>query len=174
LNGTPVLAEFVNDNAGQIIAEQDLDVPQTFTTSAGTVVPFAGGSSLNPFFEWSAPGILDNEARFHFSLNTCSGCHGPETNTSFLMVAPRSAGSESVLSPFLTGTVAFDQTSGQQRSLNELGRRRADLAQLVCSPPTDGGALPAPPTIGPQADGGSPPPQIDAGSPPPVLEAGAK
>ena len=31
--------------------------------------------------DWNAPGINDPDARFHMSLNTCNGCHGPETNT---------------------------------------------------------------------------------------------
>ena len=67
-------------------------------------------------------------------------------------------GKDDTLFALIEGTVAFDQTSGQQRPLNELARRRGDLTRLVCSPPTDGGALPPPPTVGPQSDGGAPPP----------------
>lgn len=52
---------------------------------------------------WLAPGINDNEARHEFSLNTCNGCHGDETNTPFLHISTRQAGAESQLSGFLEG-----------------------------------------------------------------------
>jgi hypothetical protein len=170
--GTATLADFVNANQKTIIAETDT-VPAMLGDGGA---PFLGGSVFNDLIEWSAPGIANNEARFHFSLNTCNGCHGPETNTTFLMITPRFQGSEAQLSPFLTGTTAFDQTSGQARSLNELGRRKADLTNLVCNASADGG-VPPPPTIGPQDAGGPPgPPLFEAGiapppSPPPVFDA---
>ncbi|HEY4393845.1 MAG TPA: hypothetical protein VGP64_07280, partial [Polyangia bacterium] len=63
---------------------------------------------------------------------TCNGCHGPDTNTSFLMIFPRSRGGEAGLSPFLTGTTVFDPSSGQQRTLNDLARRQSDLTSVVC------------------------------------------
>jgi hypothetical protein len=93
------------------------------------------GSALNPFFSWQAPGIADDNARFHASINTCNGCHGPDTNTSFLMVNPRLPGSQATLSPFLTGTFVSDGVLAQ--TLNDLARRRADLTSLVCG--SDGG-----------------------------------
>jgi hypothetical protein len=164
LNGTQTLADFVNENEATIIAETD-SIPTQFKGSH-----FAAGSVFNDLIEWAAPGITNNEARFHLSLNTCNGCHGPETNTFFLQINPRFPGREAQLSPFLTGTVAFDQTTRQQRNLNELARRKGDLTNLVCSPLGDGG-LPPPPTVGPQSDGGLPPP-FDAG-PPGVMDASA-
>jgi len=90
---------------------------------------------FNDLIQWNGPGIADPEARFHASLNTCNGCHGPETNTGFLMLFPRSPGSESFLSGFLTGTTVLDPISGQTRTLNDLGRRKADLTAVVCAPP---------------------------------------
>jgi hypothetical protein len=162
LNNTQALADFINANEPAIIAEQDLDVPLTVDGA-----PFAGGAVLNPLPGWTAPGINNNEARFHFSLNTCNGCHGNETNTGFLMVAPRTPGSESALSVFLTGTTVSDPVTNQGRNLNELGRRRGDLTNIVCSPPADGAPLPPPPTIGPQASGNPPPVGADAGAPGP-------
>jgi hypothetical protein len=83
---------------------------------------------------WNAPGILNPEARHKFSLNTCDGCHGAETQTSFLQVFPRFPGQESSLSGFMTGIDVFDPVSGQIRRLNDLGRRNADLKALVCPP----------------------------------------
>jgi hypothetical protein len=97
--------------------------------------PFLAGSVFNDLIQWNGPGIADPEARFHASLNTCNGCHGPETNTGFLMVFPRSVGAESLLSGFITGTTVFDPFSGQSRTLNDLGRRKTDLTGVVCAPP---------------------------------------
>jgi hypothetical protein len=87
---------------------------------------------FNDLVQWSGPGITDPDARFHASLNTCNGCHGPETNTGFLMVTARFPGSEATLSPFITGTTVFDGFSGQVRTLNDLLRRKTDLTGLVC------------------------------------------
>ena len=36
-----------------------------------------------------------------------NGCHGPESNTGFLMVSPRFPGQEASLSRFLTGAGAL-------------------------------------------------------------------
>ena len=134
LNGSANLAKFINDNAATVIANTDV-VPLSFNGTA-----FLGGSVFNNLTTWSAPGINDNEARFQFSSNTCNGCHGPDTNTTFLMLNPRSPGSATTMSPFLTGTTAFDQVSGQQRPLDDLGRRNKDLTGLVCGTPSAGAA----------------------------------
>jgi hypothetical protein len=141
-NGTPTLADFVNQNAPAIKAV----VPGA---NGGTVPAqfegqnFLAGSVFNNLVEWDAPGIADPDARFHQSLNTCNGCHGPETNTTFLMITPRFApGGRAFLSPFLTGTSVQDPFSGQTRQLNDLARRQADLTSLVCG--TDAGAATAP------------------------------
>jgi hypothetical protein len=134
-NNTPTFADFVNQNATNIIAEVpggDLHtVPATFNGQ-----PFLAGSVFNDdFTEWNAPGIKDPDARFHASLNTCNGCHSSQTSTRFLMVTPRSPGSEAFLSPFLTGVTVRDQATGQSRTLNDLGRRKTDLTSLVCAAP---------------------------------------
>jgi hypothetical protein len=161
-NGTKTLADFVNQNAAAIKAV----VPGAM---AGTVPilfegqNFLAGNNFNDLIRWNAPGITDPDARFSQSLNTCNGCHGPETNTTFLMITPRFSGSEAVLSPFLTGTTVQDPFSGQTRTLNDLGRRKADLTGLVC---TDGGAPPLTDAAPPLVDAGAPPPS-DATLPPP-------
>jgi Concanavalin A-like lectin/glucanases superfamily len=158
-NGTQTLADFVNQNAAAIKAV----IPGAM---AGTVPlqfegqNFLAGSVFNNLVRWNAPGIIDPDARFHQSANTCNGCHGPETNTTFLMVNPRFPGSEATLSSFLTGTTVFDPFSGQSRTLNDLGRRQQDLTSLVC--PSDGGT-PPPGDAGPPP----PPPPLDASPPPP-------
>ncbi|HVT06684.1 MAG TPA: LamG domain-containing protein [Polyangia bacterium] len=141
-NGTQPFADFVNQNEQAIIAvvpgAPSSTVPDVFENQS-----FLAGSVFNDLIEWNGPGIRNPEARFHASLNTCNGCHGPETNTTFLMINPRSVGSEAGLSPFLTGTLAFDQFTGQQRQLNDLGRRQADLTGVVCAPPLAVGAVAA-------------------------------
>lgn len=130
-NGSQALANYVNQNEAAVISETHV-VPGTFEE-----VPFATGSVFNDLIFWSAPGIFNNEARHKFSLNTCNGCHGPESGTTFLMINPRfPGGGEAFLSGFLTGTTVFDPFSGETRQLNDLTRRRADLNGLVCAPPT--------------------------------------
>jgi hypothetical protein len=132
-NQTPTFADFVNQNE-QAIINVIPGAPSRTVPAQFEGVNFLAGSAFNDFFQWNAPGINNPEARFHASLNTCNGCHGPETNTNFLMISPRSIGSEAQLSPFLTGTTVFDFTSGIQRTLNDLKRRRDDLTPLVCPP----------------------------------------
>jgi len=153
-NGSQTFADFVNQNAAAIVGEvpgaNNGTVPAQFEGS-----PFLGGSVFNDLVVWSAPGIASDDARFHASLNTCNGCHGPEANTTFLQITPRSPGSEATLSPFLTGTTVTD-SAGQTRTLNDLGRRRTDFTGVVCGP----------------TDGGAPPPAVDA-NPPPVVDAGS-
>ena len=132
-NNTATFGSFVNQNAAAIIGEvpggDSHTVPLAFNGK-----PFMGGSVFNDLIVWNGPGITNPDARFHASLNTCNGCHGPETNTGFLMVTPRFPGSEAGLSPFITGTTVFDRFSGQTRTINDLGRRKTDLTTLVCEP----------------------------------------
>jgi hypothetical protein len=141
-NETQTFADFVNANAAAIEAEvpgaNDNTVPPTFEGKT-----FLAGSVFNDLVEWAAPGILSDNARFHASLNTCNGCHGPETNTSFLMVNPRFPGTEATLSAFLTGTTVVDP-AGTVQTLNDLARRKADLTSLVC--PSEAGSPPPPAT----------------------------
>ncbi|HET7538645.1 MAG TPA: LamG domain-containing protein [Polyangiaceae bacterium] len=134
-NNSSTFASFVNQNAAAIIAEvpggDSHTVPLQFQGQ-----PFMGGSVFNKQVRWNAPGINDPEARFHASLNTCNGCHGPDSGTfNFTMIQPRFPGSEATLSPFITGTTVFDPFAGKQRTLNDLGRRKTDLTSLVCTTP---------------------------------------
>jgi hypothetical protein len=142
-NGTKTFADFVNQNAATIIAQvpgaSNSTVPLSFEGQS-----FQAGSIFNQQIEWSAPGITDPNARFHASLNTCNGCHGPESGTfNFTMITPRSEGTPATLSPFLTGTTAGPDVLGQLHTLNDLERRRLDLTSLVCSQATDAGAAPS-------------------------------
>jgi hypothetical protein len=136
-NNTDTLASFINANEVAIVAETHT-VPEQFLGS-----PFLGGAVFNDFFtQWNAPGINNLEARFHFAVNTCNGCHSTETGTFFLQITPRFPGNEASLSGFLTGISVFDPFAGVGRSFNDLARRAADLKSIVCPnepPPTGTG-----------------------------------
>lgn len=130
-NNSPLLANFIHQNQGAILAEAH-DVPPFFEGQ-----PFLGGSAPTPFnFFWSAPGV-DPEARHKFSLNTCSGCHAGETQTNFLHVGLRGPGQRAFLSPFLASTAPTPDPldPSRVRVFNDLGRREADLKALVCGVP---------------------------------------
>ena len=151
-NGTDTVAAFINANEASIIAETHT-VPLEFQGA-----PFATGSVFNDLEAWIAPGINNNEARFHFSLNTCNGCHSAqETGTFFLQISPRTPGGEAQLSGFLTGITVSDPVSGETRTFNDLQRRATDLKSIECP----GSVTPPPaPTPPPGADGGVAPPPI--------------
>jgi hypothetical protein len=129
VNGTTALASYINANQAAILAETHT-VPAVLDGQ-----PFQAGAVLNVLGAWVAPGV-DPEARHHFSLNTCNGCHSPaETGVQFSQLRSRQAGGEAALSPFLTGVTISDPMTGQPRSFNDLGRRNVDLAGIVCPDP---------------------------------------
>jgi hypothetical protein len=123
------LTSYINANQAAIIAEQHT-VPAVFQGQ-----PFQAGAVFNDLSGWFASGV-DNEARHHFSLNTCNGCHSTqETGVQFLQISPRFFGGEAGLSGFLSGTTTFDPVTGQSRVFNDLRRRNGDLKAIVCSTP---------------------------------------
>lgn len=125
--GSAALAAFINQNEAAIL-RGNYELPATFQSS-----PFIGGGVFNDLNGWTAAGINNNDARQQFSLNTCNGCHSlGETNTFFFQVFPRQLGTESALSPFITGTTVTDPVSGDLRTLNDLRRRADDLEAVVC------------------------------------------
>ncbi len=128
-NHSTTFAKYVNQNEAQILAGTNI-VPLVFDS-----VPFRGGHSTNQIDFWSAPGIVNNEARHLVSLNTCNGCHGREVRTTFLQVNPRARASVAVLAGFLTGeTVQDPVVPTVTRTFNDLDRRAIDLNSLVSSP----------------------------------------
>jgi hypothetical protein len=133
-NFTDTLGRFVTANEPAILLESHT-VPETFEGQ-----PFATGAIFNELVPWFTAGPVNPEARHHFSLNTCNGCHGPEAGVGFLQVNPRFQGQESFLSGFLTGTTVFDPVTGQQRTFNDLARRRTDLKGMVCPATTTAAA----------------------------------
>ena len=124
---TSDLVNYLNSFEADILAGTH-SVPLTFPGAT----PFLSGKSevLGTGFFWNASGIANNEARHHFSLNTCNGCHGGEAGAqlptvgglpldpvtglgatpassgapSFVHIAERGPEQQSHLSRFLTGT----------------------------------------------------------------------
>jgi hypothetical protein len=136
LNQTATLTDYVNANAAAIIA-QEHDVPLDFP---GIGSPFLGGAANvpTPAFFWNngaSPTITDREARHMFSLQTCNGCHGGETHTIFLQIAPTPFGTPPALAGFLTGIDVVDPADGSPtRHFADLQRRADDLSSLVSKP----------------------------------------
>jgi hypothetical protein len=125
-NNSAVLGRFINANEATILSETH-EAPLVFEGA-----PFQTGAVFNNIDFWNAPGITNPEARHKFSLNTCNGCHGQETQTAFLQIQPRSQGQVSSLSGFLTGETVSDPVTGAERRLGELKRRRQLLESVVC------------------------------------------
>ena len=142
-NGSPDLADFINLNEGSILAGQHV-VPLSFPFAS----PFLSGkaTTIHDGFIWNAPGIVNNDARHNFSLNTCNACHGGEARGNappsgpgsfpFVHVGERDLGNEARLSNFLLGSnmPMADPVSGVPRSFNDLLRRAADLDFVVHFP----------------------------------------
>lgn len=139
-------------------------VPLTFMgqpflgAKAHTQFPPVGvptGPPINHPHHWNgtgpvaSPAFINSDTKRHvFSLNTCSGCHGGETQTGFTHVSPVNFGAPAPLSRFLTGDPAridglFQVTDAANRPLGaapavrgfaDLDRRADDLEDLVNKP----------------------------------------
>lgn len=151
LNRQQIVADYVNTFASDVVLDRHVvtalhpAVGGSHFLGARALTFDASGTSPGTFWTGPTPSSITlPEARHHFSLNTCSGCHGGETATQFTHVNPlASPGSPAQLSSFLTGvmddpntglpvpfTVA-DPETGVQRSFNDLLRRRQRLADLA-------------------------------------------
>jgi len=139
-NKTDALSEYMNTNARKIaknkhkiplISAQNGEPMATGSIFVG--LPFTGQEN---FWEGSPTTPVDPEIRHLFSLNTCNGCHGRETNTEFVHINPeRDAGLPARLSRFMTGSEVDDPTDPSKvRRFNELERRAQDLDALINLP----------------------------------------
>jgi len=142
---TQTLKDYIDANETAIIG-QTHRVPLTFQGA-----PFLGGNAPNaPMFWSSVPAANSNDARHFFSLNTCNGCHGMETETRFTHVDPRPPGVPAGLSKFLIGNgtlaspsihLVADPVLGGAKFWRDgdLLRRQQDLATLIGSSCRGGG-----------------------------------
>lgn len=136
LNGTDAFRDEVLANVPALLAGT-YAVPEL-----RAALPFLGGASTYNFNTvWNHPDFTgatasQQEARFRFSLNTCSGCHTGETLTSFYHIRPSGPGSPPTLSSFLT-TSPFVVTDvhGLPHTFAEMDLRKQKLAHhanLIC------------------------------------------
>ena len=130
LNGTSSLLNEIQANVTAIVGD-DYGVPET---SSGQ--PFLGGaSSYNLNTAWDHPGLVTTqeiEARFKFSLNTCSGCHTGETNTTFYHIRPSGPGSTPILSNFLLNNPhTVTDVRSVSHTFNEMDNRKQSLSLLA-------------------------------------------
>jgi hypothetical protein len=141
LNNTNTLADYINGNCGPILSDTHV-VPLTFPRSVlDPPMPnppgFLGGNSFVPPNFWNAPGLTcdpspPGDARFKFSLATCSGCHRSETNTTFYHIRPAPFGTPAPLSAFLSGPITVnDPVNGFPRNFDEMLRRAKILDSIV-------------------------------------------
>jgi hypothetical protein len=149
LNHQTVIADYVNANIPTILADKHI-VPTMFPG----ITPFLGGEAITdpPRAFWDGPkppsappAIPNRDARFHFSFNTCNGCHGGETFPNgapmfFTHIGPRVANQPSRLSSFLAGHLSgapgpdvpvTDPADGApSRIFNDLARRQVELQKV--------------------------------------------
>lgn len=135
LHNTDPLVAWINANAAAVAA-QTHTIPETVSGTAflASRAPIPGN---NTGFFWGRGGDIPTaNARFGFSLSTCSGCHTGETHTVFTHVKPGS-GFPAALSGFLTGISVLDpdptDADNSTRTFADLDRRAADLDGLVNS-----------------------------------------
>lgn len=102
----PVIFENASFLAQNSVNDQGHPQPPGFGTGVGGTLWWAPGS-----YNGQNMTVEDALVRHNFAKNTCSGCHFHETNTQFSMVSNRMPGSQSSLSPFLTGVTLPDPVS---------------------------------------------------------------
>jgi hypothetical protein len=132
-NHTATLASFVNANAAAIEQDQQ-DVPTSFNgapfqAATARMDPHEAGRQ-GTFWKGPAtpPTIASNEARYHFSLNTCNGCHAGETSTRARHVLFATKAVKASPSSFLTGITLPDPVDPSvPREFNDLQRRQLSL-----------------------------------------------
>ncbi|MBL0741401.1 hypothetical protein [Chryseolinea lacunae] len=127
------LVAWINAHEAEVIADKH-SVPLTVEDQmTHTQVPFLGAKANVENGRWNAPGVVP-EARHHFSLNTCTGCHRQETNTpDFRHIGP-SVGFGTVLSGFLTGIDVPDPVQPLiMHHFNDLAFREDKLEELLCT-----------------------------------------
>jgi len=142
--GRWTLREFRLDDAGDLVSVPTHGTPDASlngsaaalfdTLFEGAPVPETVYAAEAPVeFDWTFGPDVDSDTRHTFAVNTCNGCHGNETGTPFMHVSNRQMGQPTQLSGFLTGTEVSDPFTGELRSFDDLGRRRADLEAFLAA-----------------------------------------
>lgn len=123
-SGKNSLRDYINQNEQFILAGNH-----------GVGLPLKrAGNDINVFYGWgwNTGGINNQQARFLFSMATCSGCHFGDTDNFVTSshINNRYAGVEAQLSQFF-GTTPLRDTKGQYRVHDEMGRRVTLFAQTL-------------------------------------------
>lgn len=131
LNADRLLLQEIRGNLDAILAGT-YQVPE-FSSSGEALL--GGVSNYNIDTVWNHPALhspKEREARFKFSVNTCSGCHSGETRTDFYHIEPQSPGQSPRLSPFLSeaGHRVRD-IHGIRHEFDEMAHRRQSLVSLA-------------------------------------------
>jgi cytochrome c553 len=126
------LADWINQNETAILNKRH-KVPNTDPITGKALL---GGQTghLDVLGQWTAAKRVRNpKARHMFSVATCNGCHGRETNTDFAHIEPRDFGQHAELSQFLTGAdfPVLDPVDGTPRFFFDLADRRNDFLGVV-------------------------------------------
>ncbi|MEM6457267.1 MAG: hypothetical protein AAF772_19415, partial [Acidobacteriota bacterium] len=123
-NHTPVVNNIING----ITPLATTLTPNPQTTFMGATC--AGGAL--PLTFWDGVPSIATGQRFPFSLGTCNGCHGRETDTNFVHVDPSTPGLPATLSNFLIGASVNDPVNCLvSRFFDDLDRRENDLNSLA-------------------------------------------
>jgi hypothetical protein len=136
VDNTQLLEDFITANATPLCSSTTVNPVSLPLTFEGQ--PFLGASATmtNPAFFWTAPGLTSAQycGRHGLSLNTCSGCHSGETQTTFLQIEQNGA-LPAIPSAFLTGETVNDPVaSGTSYHFADLSRRVEELNRLVICP----------------------------------------
>jgi hypothetical protein len=97
--------------------ESTMELPRTYQT-ANALVPNEG-------FGWLRDAGLPEPLRKRFSLQTCNGCHGGETQTRFTHISLHYPGGETRISDFLQADLPARKTLFQDRICSRLDRLKA-------------------------------------------------
>jgi hypothetical protein len=147
-NKSAVLVDYVNANAAAIVLDhhtvpEQFPTPTPFLAANALMQPASGGVQGTFWTSPPSPTIASPEARFHFSLNTCNGCHAAETGTNSMHISPLAV--PAVLSGFLTGITVPDPDLAHTtfgpgtptptpHAFNDLQRRQEELARIANLP----------------------------------------
>lgn len=124
-----LLRDYINVNEPDILLNKHV-VPEVLPTGQNML----GAKARSEDSFWASTGIVNPEARHHFSFNTCTGCHLAETGTGFVHLSTVDFGTESVPSRFLTGITLPDPVVvANSHTFDDLFIRAESLKKLICN-----------------------------------------
>jgi len=130
LDQTGRLNQYLLDNQAAILTDAH-EVPAEFPVGQAFLGAAAPVASESFFWRAAATPAGSADLRFHFSLNTCNGCHAGETGTSFTHIGPVGFGTEAPLSGFMTGIDVNVDGQPTPRHFDDLLRRRQAMADIL-------------------------------------------